>query len=264
MEPIINASATLEAPKHIDDVLAHLDVIIAETSNNEDTSGYFAALYKRVTQRIKEEVELNHFDDASRMIELDVVFAQRYLDAYKSNRQNLPVTQSWQQAFRQSDRYWPIVIQHLLLGMNAHINLDLGIAAMEVVGTHGLKDLKSDFYRINAILSSLVDEVQHRLVAIWPPLQYILQKTGKLDNLVTDFSMQLARDGAWKFANELASKPDEQYQPALMNRDKIIAKKASLITSPGLWVNTVLKIVRLTETGSVSEKIKMLSQINSL
>lgn len=264
MKPKTKTRTTSQAPKDIDDVLTQLDIIITETSKNEDTSGYFAALYRRVTQRIKEEVELNHFDDASRMIELDVVFAQRYLDAYENYRQNLPVTQSWQHAFKQSDRYWPIVIQHLLLGMNAHINLDLGIAAVEVAGTKGLNDLKSDFYKINAILSSLVDEVQQSLVYIWPPLNYILQKTGQLDNLATDFSMEIARDGAWKFANELASKSNALYLPTLLERDEIIAKKASLITSPNIWVSSLLKVVRLTETGRVSEKIKKLSQIKPL
>ena len=249
MEPIINADLESEEPKDIDDVLKHLDSILTETCENEATLGYFAALYRRVTRRIKVEVELNHFDDAERMIQLDVVFAQRYLDAYENYRKGLPVTRSWQQAFNLSTTYWPLVLQHLLLG----------IAAVEVAGSKGMKDLKNDFCKINAILSSLVDEVQNSLILIWPPLKFILEKTGQLDNLATDFSMELARDGAWKFANELALTTEVQYQSALIERDKIIAEKASIITSPGLWVNGLLKVVRLGEVGSVSDKIKQLS-----
>lgn len=253
----------LEQPKTIEGVLDHLDVIIQENIEKEDTLGYFAALYRRVTFRIQQEVELNNFEDNERMVQLDVIFAQRYLDAYENYRMHQPVTKSWQAAFDLSGKYWFTVIQHLLLGMNAHINLDLGIAAAEVAGKTGLAELKKDFFKINDILSSLVDDIQQNLITIWPPLKYILQKTGQLDNHITDFSMQLARDGAWKFANELATTTDKDFPKSIAKRDEIIANKASLITKPGLIVSGLLKVVRLGETGSVSEKIRKLSKINS-
>lgn len=252
-----------EQPKTIQNVLDELDVILQENIEKEDTLGYFSALYRRVTYRIQQEVELNNFEDNERMVQLDVVFAQRYLDAYTAYRTHQPLTKSWQVAFDLSEKYWFTVIQHLLLGMNAHINLDLGIAAAEVSGKTGMKDLKTDFYKINEILSSLVDDVQQNLVSIWPPLKYILQKTGQFDNHITDFSMQLARDGAWEFANELAVTPDEDLAKSIAKRDELIAKKASLITQPGFIISGLLKVVRLGETGSVSDKIKKLSKMKS-
>lgn len=244
----------------IEDVLARLDEIIRETKRENDTSGYFAALYRKVTQRIREEVEAGNFGDNDRMVKLDVVFAKRYLDAYQLYRKHEPVTRSWEKAFRLSESYWPVVMQHLLIGMNAHINLDLGIAAAEVSGKGEIGDLKNDFYRINSILTSLVDEVQENLSTVWPPLRWVLKKTGQYDNLLTDFSMRIARDGAWKFAKVLSLAEEGEVNKCIEIRDEAVASKAALITEPGPYVSLLLKIVRLGETGTISEKIEKLSK----
>ena len=53
-------------------------------------------------------------------------------------------------------------MQHLLMGMNAHINLDLGIAASEVAGGNSIHDLKSDFMKVNDILAGLLSEIIKR------------------------------------------------------------------------------------------------------
>jgi len=81
---------------------------------------------------VKEGIASGHFDDGPRMEQLDVAFAKRYLDACRIYRENKAVQESWKRAFMLSDQYWPIVLQHLLMGINAHINLDLGIAATEI------------------------------------------------------------------------------------------------------------------------------------
>ncbi len=52
------------------------------------------------------------------------------------------------------------------MGMNAYINLDLGIAAAETVPSEELPDLKGDFDKINHVLASLVGDVQNELAQI--------------------------------------------------------------------------------------------------
>src|SRR5690606_36496574 len=141
--------------KTINDVLATLDNIIQETEENNDTLGYFAVLYNRVTLKVKEEIEAGYFEDAERMEKLDVIFAKRYIDAYYDYRSGRPVTRCWDKAFKLSTDFWPVTLQHLLIGMNAHINLDLGIVAAEVCKGGKIEDLRTDFYKINEILSSL-------------------------------------------------------------------------------------------------------------
>lgn len=239
----------------IDEVILALDQIISEAIKNNDPAGYFAALYRKVTIKVKEGIASGFFDDGPRMEQLDVVFANRYLDALSAFRNNLPVTQSWQKAFDLYARKSPIVLQHLLMGMNAHINLDLGIAAVEVSEGKNLADLENDFNRINEILSSLVHEVQGDLSAIWPALKFILKWTGKVDDYLVDFSMKLARDGAWKFATEYSAVPNSEKSGTITHRDMKVAAKTDVILKPGMIASLVLWLIRITERGSVAEKI---------
>jgi len=242
----------------IEEVINELEKIISESEKNNNPVGYFAALYQKVTIKVKEGIESKFFDDGPRMEKLDVIFAKRYIDSYYAWQKREKVTKSWQKAFEISNNYWPIVLQHLLIGMNAHINLDLGIAAAEVSKNKNINDLENDFNRINEILSSLVNDVQNDLAEIWPTLKKILQKTNKADDFLVDFSMKLARDGAWKFAKIMSETPENDIDKLLEERDVKVAEKADLITSPGLVPNLIFKIIRLGEKGTVGLRIKQL------
>lgn len=249
----------LQQIQTIDEVISALEIIITDSEQNNDPAGYFAALYKKVTIRVKDGVASGYFDDGPRMEQLDVVFAKRYLQAYDAHMKNEPVSESWQKAFAISDQYWPIVLQHLLMGMNAHINLDLGLAAAEISRGKNLADLENDFNRINQILSSLVREVEGSLSLVWPALKYILKWTGKIDDYLIDFSMKLARNGAWKFANEFSLVPENEKETAIIKRDQRVARKVYVILKPGLAATMALRIIRITERGSVAEKIRKMN-----
>lgn len=242
----------------IDEVIATLEIIISESEKDNGTSGYFAALYQKVTIKVKEGIDSGSFEDGVRMEQLDVVFAKRYIDAYFSFKKGEPTTLSWQKAFNFSSHFRPIVLQHLLLGMNAHINLDLGIAANEISKGKNIADLENDFNRINEILSSLVHDVEEDLSEVWPTLKLILKLAGKVDDFMVDFSMKLARDGAWKFANQLSASAENQINSLIEIRDQKVAAKASIVTNPGAIATIVLFIIRVMERGSVASKIRKL------
>ncbi|MCF8368450.1 MAG: DUF5995 family protein [Bacteroidales bacterium] len=242
----------------IDDVILALESILRESEQNNDPLGFFTALYLKVTTKVKEGIAEGFFDDGPRMEKLDVVFARRYIDAYYHHKNKELVTDSWLQAFEISTHYWLIVLQHLLVGMNAHINLDLGIAATEVSKGKKMEALESDFNKINEILASLVEEVQDNLASIWPILKKILSISGKVDDFMVGFSMKLARNGAWKFACQLALTPEDQKESLIAERDHKVAKKAGIVIQPGFIISLLMKVVRLGERGSVAEKIRKL------
>ncbi len=242
----------------INEVLEALDTIIIQSEENNDTAGYFAALYLKVTRRVKQGIANNEFEDGPRMEKLDVVFANRYLEAYFAWKQNQPTTASWKKAFDKTTDYWPIVLQHLLLGMNAHINLDLGIAAAAISKAEDIYSLQNDFNKINTILSSLVNEVQNDLTNIWPRLKWILQRTAKVDDFMIDYSMKLSREGAWKFAVSIADKQSDELDSLIAARDMKVAEKTNIITHDGFWASLILGIIRLGERGTVKQKIEKL------
>lgn len=244
--------------KNIDGVIEILGNIIRETEDNNDTAGYFAALYRKVTIKVKEGIINNQFEDGPRMEQLDIIFASRYINAYYAWKKNEPVTIFWKKAFSISTIYWPIVLEHLLMGMNAHINLDLGIAAAEVCKNKNIYGLQNDFNKINNILSALVMEVQNNLGEIWPRLKWILKRTGKVDDFMTDFSMQLSRDGAWKFAVRLWGMAEWDMEKLIEERDLQVAQKINILKKAGIIPKLVFGIIRLGELGTVKQKIAKL------
>lgn len=244
--------------KSIDDVISELDSIIYETELKNDPLGYFAILYRKVTLKVKEGIATGYFEDGPRMEKLDVIFAKRYVDAYRAWKKNSPVTLSWEKAFSITQNKNILVFQHLLLGMNAHINLDLGIAAAEISTKDNIHHLKKDFIKINEILSSLVAEVQYSLSTIWPFLKKILAKTGELDDYLVDFSMKVARDGAWNFATHIINFRVDVWPELSDDRDTRVSEKTRLITEPNKWIQFLFWIIRLGERGTVSEKMNKL------
>lgn len=244
----------------IDEVLVQLEAIIIEAEKTNSTMGYFAVLYRKVTLKVKEGIENSFFDDGPRMEKLDVIFAQRYIDAYTNWQNKTTCTDAWKYTFEHTSENRLIVLQHLLLGMNAHINLDLGIAAAQISRNTNINDLENDFNKINEILSSLVIEVENHLSKIWPLLKRILKWTNKVDDFLVDFSMELARDGAWEFAKILSAESPETAEDLINTRDIKVAKKARIVTHPGTIAGIILRIVRFSEKGTVTDRIKMLNQ----
>src|SRR4051812_3681366 len=113
----------------ITEVIEALTAIISRSQQENDRAGYFAALYRKVTIAVYDKIKAGYFDDNERMEKLDVVFASRYLQAYDRYRQEKSCSTAWQVAFKLGHNWKPMVMHHLLTGMNAHISLDLGIAA---------------------------------------------------------------------------------------------------------------------------------------
>src|SRR5512147_1253946 len=145
-------------PETIDGVLVRLNGLLDDAIRDGRRIGYLVVLYERVTSNVRHaRIAWNVFDDGPRMERLDVVFANRFIEAWELHAAGQRPTESWAVAFDLLEDPGPLVIQHLMLGMNAHINLDLGIAAATVAPTPAqLEALHADFNRINDVLARLV------------------------------------------------------------------------------------------------------------
>lgn len=254
-------SQTIPQAQTIDEVLIHLSHIINLSIEEKSPMGYFAVLYCKVTEKVKEGIAQGMFQNGPRMERLDVVFANRYIKAYYEYKFEMKPSSCWKVAFEYTTDFWIVVLQHLLLGMNAHINLDLSIAAAQVAPGDEIHDLEADFNMINHILSGLVGNVEMAMSDVWPFLKWVLKKTKNVDTFLIDFSMQEARNGAWKFALQLAPLEPMQLEQQIVIRDQKITKIADLITNPGYIPSFIFKILRLFEKGSVVAKIEKLRSL---
>lgn len=245
----------------MDEVIDQLEQIVQHAITHSEREGYFAALYLRVTRAVKQKIEDGYFDDNPRMERLDVVFANRYLVAYHQFKNGQPCSASWQLAFDTCQRWQPLVLQHLLLGMNAHIGLDLGIAAATICPGASIPSLHDDFNKINTVLAGLVNTVQNELAQLWPLLKVIDWVAGKLDEEIAILSMDIARDAAWKEATQYAAltTPSEQAEFIKM-RDGKVSAFGKKVASPGIILNTLLWLLRMFERGSVKAKVEVLDE----
>ncbi len=254
-----NFPASIAVPATtIDDVINQLNDIVDWSKHNNSRMGYFAALYRKVTIQVKKGIADGFFDDGPRMERLDVIFANRYIHACYLYQTDQTPTQSWVRAFDETDRWWPIVLQHLLLGMNAHINLDLGIAAAETVPSEELQNLKGDFDKINQVLAGLVGDVLKELAEIWLLLGLLNKYLGSVENAIINFSMEKARDAAWSFAETLSPLSDENRKQEIVDKDEMIALFSNVISHPGFTGSLVTKVIRLGERGTIRQHIEIL------
>ena len=214
-------------PETIDGVLVRLNGLLDEAIREGQRIGYFVALYERVTSNVRHAlIAGNVFDDNPRMERLDVVFANRFIEAWEQHLEGRAATASWAAAFELLEDAGPLVIQHLMIGMNAHINLDLGIAAATVAPTpQALEALHGDFNRINDVLARLVRMVEDQLCTICPPLQRLADRI-TIEGHIFDFGLNAARDVAWTLAQDLVAAPKDAWPSIIARRDALTAVAA--------------------------------------
>jgi Family of unknown function (DUF5995) len=244
----------------ISDVLDALDGIVADAVDEASRVGYFAAIYRKMTAKIAEGIATGFFDDGERMERLDVVFADRYLQAYYAFRAGGSTTRSWARAFEATTSTRPLILQHLLVGINAHINLDLGIAAAEIAPGDALPDLRRDFDRDNEIIASLMGEVARDLAVVSPWLGLLDRLGGRHDDEIIRFSIESARSAAWRFAVELAPLAREDWGGPIGARDTSAARLGGVVLNPG-WLTLGLLLIRARESTDVRRNIEVLNRV---
>jgi hypothetical protein len=246
----------------IDEVITQLDDIIARSIRDGSRLGYFAALYRKVTLKVKEGIAEGRFENGPRMERLDVTFANRYLTALNQFRRGQQPSLSWLTSFQAASTWRPIILQQLLLAMNPHINLDLGIAAAEICPGDELPSLQHDFDEINNILAALVGQVESEINEVSPWINLLDRIDPKADTAIINFSMDKARACAWDLATKLAPLNPSQWNPQLDIRDLEMTALADLIWHPvGLTFKLGLLVIRSRESSDVARVIDVLNQI---
>jgi Family of unknown function (DUF5995) len=243
----------------IDDVIRSLDTIIAWAHEGKSRAGYFAALYRRVTKAVKEGIARGRFQNGDRMERLDVIFANRYLTAYERWRKSAPTMLSWTVAFDAASHWYPLVLQHLLAGMNAHINLDLGIAAAACAPGDQLAGLQADFNQINNVLAEQLGAVEQEMAEISPWVALLNTFGLRTESTIINFNMSKARDCAWNEACNLAATAPGLLDQAIADVDLRVGVFGRLVASPPVLVRLQLLPIRLREVSGVRRVIEILA-----
>ena len=246
-------------PKSIDEIISLLEQTVKEAEYSGKRYGYFASLYLEMTRSVKKAIHNNAFNDNQRMERLCIVFAMRYLDALSLWKSGKRPTNAWYLAFEQTKLSSMSVIQHILCGINAHINLDLSIAAAQTCPGPHIHALKGDFEMINTVIASLVDKMQGKLEKISLPMRW-LDRIGKnYDEKIANFSIGMARDASWIAALKLANMTESEQKNFIILLDQTTSSLARLIIKPGFIANLILKPVIWFEPKDPKTVIKLLN-----
>ena len=245
----------------IDAIVHRLDGVIAQARGRRHRNGLFAAMYRQTTKAVAREVEAGSFDDDARMARFVSQFAGRYLEALPIWEAGQQPTRSWRAAFRATDRADVLILQHLLLGMNAHINLDLAVTAAAICPGDSIVELKADFGRINDILHALLEPVRDCIAQFSPLLHILWDLGGDVDDGVLNFSIRVARNDAWQQAVTLAHLGTGQLAPAVDSLDRKVAVLARLVAQPGGVLDRAVDVVGFLESNDVVAVMDALAEV---
>lgn len=180
----------------VGDLVQHMERLEAELTAEGSPARFFLGTYLRTTRAVGGAIEAGGFEDPAWVESWDVAFAGYYLDALEAHRRDpSSVPPTWRRAFAADPALPPEA--HVLLGMNAHINVDLPQSLVAVIGPEDFTDRellarrRRDHERIDDILA---ERVAHEDVA--------LERAGGRRTVVDRVAAPLNRRAARRFLKE--------------------------------------------------------------
>jgi hypothetical protein len=152
----------------------------------------------------------------------------------------------------------------LLLGINAHINLDLAVVAAEICPGDAIHGLRHDFMAVNDVLGSMMPKVKACIGRFSPLLDVVDRVSGGEDDEILNFSIRVARNQSWSQALVLASTTDPARRAELVDSlDRSVAVLGKVVASPGGLLQRAVDLVAATESDDVVAVMDALGRVRA-
>lgn len=206
----------------------------------------FLNCYLLMTQNMLTAVQAGEFHETQWVARLVPHFASYYFRALVAYEQQQAIPVVWQLAYEATRREETMTMQHLLLGINAHINYDLVFALEDLLAdswpslTTGQRQrYYEDYCHVNAIIGRTIDAVQDEVIEQFTPrLDWVDRLMGPLDEWLMSHLITGWRDRVWADAVQLVKTavPAQRAQ-VCQNVEDASVKIAQIILLPGLAVD---------------------------
>jgi Family of unknown function (DUF5995) len=192
----------------MDDAVAGLAALEARYRERNDRRAIFLTLYGIVSSEMRARVAARSFEDNAWVERYTVAFANLYREALVAYEAGDParVAKAWRLCFDAAAAGNGLVLQDMLLGVNAHVNHDLPLALSAISIDPDRERRYRDHSAVNAVLGSVVERATERLAGLYAPgLRTVDDCAGPVDELLSAFSLEIARESAWEGAVSLAN-----------------------------------------------------------
>lgn len=171
----------------------------------DDDRAIFLHCYYRMTDNMLVAIEEGRFHDAQWVSQLLHRFAEYYFDALTCYDCGDPTPAIWKYTHQRAREGRLHTLQHLLLGINAHINYDLVLTLHEILAPEwphlsaaAKKERYEDHCLVNTIIAETIDEVQDEVIERYSPgMDWVDKLLGRLDEKLIALLITRWRNRVW-------------------------------------------------------------------
>lgn len=217
MKPSVEASTAL----------IRMQSLLDQWEPLSDRRAIFLSCYLRMTRNMLDSLGKSVFNDPAWVNNLLEHFAGYYfnaLDAYHGNPTASPAI--WQQTFNAVADPRTRPLQHLMLGVNAHINYDLVLTLIDVLEPEWPALTPSqrlqryaDHCQINQIIAQTIDEVQDEVLERYSPAMDLIDRAfGRMDEFLVARLISGWRDQVWQQVMQWVETTSPSQQDSLLQQ----------------------------------------------
>jgi hypothetical protein len=213
----------------LDNVVDGLAALEARFREEGDRRAIFLTLYGVVSTEMRDRIESRSFEDNDWVRRYAIAFGNLYrraLEAYDaSDLQRVP--KAWRLCFDAASVGRGLVLSDMFLGVNAHVNHDLPFALNGISIDPDRQKRYRDHAAVNEALGSVVERATQRIASLYAPgIAGLDRAAGEIDEMISAFSLEVARESAWESAISLANARDDDERRRVM---KGIGLRAALV-----------------------------------
>lgn len=215
---------------------------VATWSAAGDRRAVFLDCYRLMTANMVAALARGDFADSVWVDRLLHRFAGYYFDALLAYERDDPATPPiWRMAHQAAQQPRVLILQHLMLGVNAHINYDLTFTVVkllqpewETLDPAQQQQRFADYSLVNQIIAQTIDTVQDEVITRLTPAFFLVDTLlGRVDEWATVRLLTAWRDVVWSNALELLACRDHTSHAAVCHTVESVAlRRAHAILNP--------------------------------
>ncbi|MCU0485148.1 MAG: DUF5995 family protein [Anaerolineales bacterium] len=224
-------------------LLDRMQILIAGWEQARDQRAIFLSCYVQMTANMFKAIDRGEFHDPAWVANLVHHFAEYYFEALEAYNSGLkPTPGPWLATFDAAQNPRLHVLQHLVLGINAHINYDLCFAIEDSLrpewyslDTPMREQRYEDHCHVNLVIASTLDAVQDTVVERYSPAMNLVDRLlGRLDEELMSQMIQSWRGEVWKQALLLVEGDAFERQRVSLEIETRATNRAKVLLGPKL------------------------------